>query len=707
MSRVRENILLLAALIAAFGLCSCALNEAKSEIDFLVQKAESKDALVRAPALGSLLETEGEYAEQKIRELLQSQGSPQTRASLIRLIARKGDRRFDEELILALADSDPDVRAAAEEALLAFIDGQLKRRLSDVAAGGGNPAPVRAGAVSVLSHIGSKEEAGLFIRLLSTEDPALKEALFEGLSRITHADVEPSEGQWRKWWQKHADMDESAWIEQAVSKLEQENKKLRLRIEELEKSSQSALAEVRAEAARAIIDQLERRIEGDDPAPLIEALDSKFEQVVVYSLKRLAGMPSASLPESLSEKLINMLQSPAWQIRAEAANALGGFANVRTGRALERLLGDGVPNVRMNAARSIGRVGYGPAVVPLRGLLTDVSPDVRMAAVCALGELKAEATAASIISLLSDVNPDVRWEAAKALGSIKAPSAVQPLIQVLDDASPRVRWYACDSLGKIGDLKAVEPLLKKLSDEDAGVRESALDSLAALNDLRALEGMETLISDREKRVARKAWSAYVQMASGKKEILKAACEKYLGLKEYEKALELFDSYLKIYGNDSAEDGIYAQVNMARIHLAVNREKEALDIFAELVSEYPDNVEVRAEYAGELFARKLFEEAAGHLPELIKLDPGKKDEYFKKALTILEDFSSQNKHKEVVGFCVRLEAADGSLGGDEMKAKILELKKKSEEALSPPAEPVPELTPKPQESKKEEGAPEKK
>jgi HEAT repeat protein len=639
-----------------------------------------------------------------VRELLRAENAASARSELIMFIAQRGDRRFNDEIIANLADADADVSRTAEEALYILMDSAIKDSLFKTAGSSGKSGRLRAGAVRVLARNGTKREVELFISLLDSDDPELKAALFEGLSQITHMELGQRESNWHKWWQENRDKSHEEWIEQAMERLREENRALERRLEASRQSHEEELAEVRAQAARAVIDQIERRLVADDPTPLIEGLDSPFDPVVLYCLRRLAETPPTNLPEGLAEKLIGILESPFSEIRAEAAGALGGIRDAEVGRALEELLSDEASVVRRNAARSIGRIEYAPAVVELVGLLSDPSAEVRMAAAAALGDIEAEHAASSLIRLLSDPNADVRWEAAQALGKIKAPSAVGPLIQVLDDQNPRVRWYACDSLGKIGDLRAVEPLMAKLTDPDAGVRESALNSLVLLNDLKALPAIERLVEDNEQRVAAKAWNAYVQMISGKKEALRNACEKYLGLNEYDRALELFTAYLEIYGNDSPEDRTYAEVHIARIHLAQDRQQEAFDIFDELVRQQPDNVEIRSEYVAELLARGMSAQAAQHLPELIKRTPEKRNAYFEQALAVLEDLSRQNKHQEVVAFCVALEAADATLGGDETKAKILAVQRKSEEALSPPTGGEPAETATPGEGEKEEAAP---
>lgn len=67
-----------------------------------------------------------------------------------------------------------------------------------------------------------------------------------------------------------------------------------------------------------------------------------------------------------------------------------------------------------------------------------------------------------VVDALSHPNPQMRWEAAKTLGEIRNPAAVPALVGALEDEEFDVRWLAAEALISIGDESVVEPLLKVL-----------------------------------------------------------------------------------------------------------------------------------------------------------------------------------------------------------------------------------------------------
>ena len=685
----------------ACWIASCALLDGKGETDALIEKAKASSEEERTAALERLLERRGKYTERQIGALLLSEGSVQLRVRLIQLLGETGDLRFNRELIRMLADQNQEVASAAEDSLGELLDGKLESALFDVALSATESPAVKTRIVRILSRDATMRNVGLFIGLLDTDDPGLKRTLFEALQDITQAGLGTDEESWQQWWQENRKKSQTQWMHEVMRRLEEENRNLRSEIELLNERHRRELTALRGEAADAFIAQLKKRPDRNDMAPLVEALNSKYRQVVVYSLKELASTAPGGLPEDLSRKILGMLASPAPDVRAWAAAALASSADAGVVAPLQKLLDDKEPLVRGKAAEALGKLGDKTSSQQLRTLLKDAALEVRRAAIEAIGKLGAKDATGDLIALLSDKDADMRWEAARALGSIRAPDAVDALIGILNDENPRVRWYASDALGKIGDGRAVEPLIKKLDDPDPGVRENVLDSLMALNDQRALDAFERKIGDGEKRVSAKAWDVYVALASRKKDTLKGSCEKYLATGQYGRALELFDKYVEVYGSDSPTDEIYARVNMAKIYLFQDRVKEAMAVFKELVGEYPGYLEPRREYFSALFERKSFDEAAEHLTVLIAKDSRRKEEYFQKSLIILESLFEQKKFERLIDLVAKLEAADAALGGDEMKNRIIELRSKSEAALKPPLPKAPpEEPPRPDESKKE-------
>ena len=106
----------------------------------------------------------------------------------------------------------------------------------------------------------------------------------------------------------------------------------------------------------------------------------------------------------------------------------------------------------------------------------------RIHAIWGLGQVGRKAPQAldSLVGLLKDNDPEVRAQAAKTIGDTRDESAAKHLIALLDDASPRVRSLAAIAVGKLGLKEAIAPLLRLLkdnADKDPFLRHSAVVGL--------------------------------------------------------------------------------------------------------------------------------------------------------------------------------------------------------------------------------------
>jgi HEAT repeat protein len=214
-----------------------------------------------------------------------------------------------------------------------------------------------------------------------------------------------------------------------------------------------------------------------------------------------------------SEELLGLLKDRRWQVRANAARAVGGIKDARAINLLTSLVSDRDehPVVRGNAALALALMEAVSAVDPLIPLLKDKDPRVRAAAASALGRLHDSRAVPPLIVALGDANARVRQAVVGGLGSLGGPLVFDPLVRSLADPDGPVREVAAAALGRMQDARAVEPLLAALSDPYANVRINAAGALGVLHDLRALEPLIHLLRDDNEAVRGAAAEALGQL----------------------------------------------------------------------------------------------------------------------------------------------------------------------------------------------------
>lgn len=166
----------------------------------------------------------------------------------------------------------------------------------------------------------------------------------------------------------------------------------------------------------------------EDLVPLIDSLSAETPSDRAYAASQLRRLGPAAEPAV--PQLVTSLSDPDWQVRWEAAEALGVTGNREAVEPLLAVLNDrdGEWAVRTAAARSLGLLGDSKAVEPLAAVLNDMNAHVRYAAVVALGRIGTEATREPLESAARmDSDGAVRFSASQALyeqdGRTKAPGS--------------------------------------------------------------------------------------------------------------------------------------------------------------------------------------------------------------------------------------------------------------------------------------------
>jgi beta-lactamase regulating signal transducer with metallopeptidase domain len=180
--------------------------------------------------------------------------------------------------------------------------------------------------------------------------------------------------------------------------------------------------------------------------------------------------------------LVHALHDPVPDVRKNAAYSLGQLqspaAVADLGRALQR---DPDPDVREMAGWALGQIQDPGAIGALgAALAADTVPEVRLIATWALGQIGKDEGVDALAAALHDRDAQVRERAAWALGNVQPRTAPATLVQALRDPAPEVRSEAAWALGQIGDRSAADALGQAFHDADAGVRKGVIWALGQI-----------------------------------------------------------------------------------------------------------------------------------------------------------------------------------------------------------------------------------
>jgi HEAT repeat protein len=198
--------------------------------------------------------------------------------------------------------------------------------------------------------------------------------------------------------------------------------------------------------------------------------------------------------------------------RAFAAHALGDVTDpTERRRAVEALIAaleDERPEVRAEAAGSLGGLKESSAVPHLVKRLADGAPPVRQNAAIALGSIGGNEAFEPLVEALQEGAADLRFQAATSLAEIDPVRAYEPITAALADSDPQVVAAAALSLGAIGDKRAVPLLVPKLDHADAATRFDVAYALAELGDASGKALLVAALVDVDR-----AWDAVTALAA--------------------------------------------------------------------------------------------------------------------------------------------------------------------------------------------------
>ncbi|MBI4880600.1 MAG: HEAT repeat domain-containing protein [Planctomycetes bacterium] len=195
--------------------------------------------------------------------------------------------------------------------------------------------------------------------------------------------------------------------------------------------------------------------------------------------------------EAVRPILAALVREPLVELRAEGLFALGLTHHSSVVDAAERFLLDPNDSVRAAAVTALGLAGDDRGLITLLEALRDASPQVRSDAALSLGRLAASredplaGRPIAVFLVLGEAlrrDPDarVRWAAAYAAGRLRREEMRPFLAEALGDGDARVRVFACEGLGLLPpEAASREGLIRCLADGDWTVVVEAVKALKA------------------------------------------------------------------------------------------------------------------------------------------------------------------------------------------------------------------------------------
>ncbi len=260
-------------------------------------------------------------------------------------------------------------------------------------------------------------------------------------------------------------------------------------------------------------------------APLTDAITSED-----LNLRAVAIPAFARLGKPAIDALAEISKHQQWQVRRAVVDSLGMMALPEVVPALNRMVPDQEPRVRVAAAMAIAKVGPAAksSITPLVNNLGDANDEVRESAAIALARIAPgnDTAIPAIVKALREGDARTKAGASLAIARLGplAPAAVDPLINALKDADQSVVTTARLALVKLG-YEAVPGLVKALRGDDVDGRVLVMGVLGQIGTdaAAAADMLVFLLQDPDQKIRDSAVYALGQIGTdGKAALIKAA-----------------------------------------------------------------------------------------------------------------------------------------------------------------------------------------
>lgn len=430
--------------------------------------------------------------------------SPRARRSVLEGVGLFGRYRVPVACRLArlgIGDSEPEVRAAAANALAGIEQPDVYHFLADELKALAKAPPGSAEARDLDTLLGVVERkrdpivaTGVLVEALPFFENVEENKLRASLKRLTGRTFEGAED-WKRWYEEHKATPQREWYLEALKASDDQ-------------------AERASAAAVQIFEKLVASIGRDEPALLLALEDALSKETLpavrAAAIRHLGGL--GARPGTAGDRATGLLENLLKQAPKDADEATIRAALVglgRTARPGELVMilpyADHASRpVRLAAIAALGALRAEGSVAPLvkaLGLqppLEARDPDAAASCARALGIVGRDPEGKSSSCLLAFVErvaglepatarPPLLQAAAEALGGLGpalapegdvAAAIVSTLAALAEPAQHQdVRWWATTSLGRIPHAHALDVLALRVHDDTLNVRRAAIGAI--------------------------------------------------------------------------------------------------------------------------------------------------------------------------------------------------------------------------------------
>jgi len=271
---------------------------------------------------------------------------------------------------------------------------------------------------------------------------------------------------------------------------------------------------------------LSRHLAYENCTDLITAQDAEdpaFVDALIDVRNAVSGPESEMLHRivdryNVTARLIRRLSS--WNSvgrRLRAAVALAELGDETSTSILMKHLTDHEPEVRVQAARGLGRMRWTAAIDTIVERFGEETPPVRARFADTLVGFGRDAT----WPLIAYITVNHRFEsegpiaAIRTLATIGDDQAVAPLIDLLGEAEDiEVRLTLVEALGHLANAEAAPMLRSLLAAEDWRVRAKVVTALGEVGDPQSIEPLADALTDRDWWVRRNSAAALARLPGG-------------------------------------------------------------------------------------------------------------------------------------------------------------------------------------------------